>query len=84
MALAGDGALVTLEGADSLAAIARRNLERLGRSNVRVVIGRFEDTLAGVLRELGTLDYAFIDGHHDEKPRSPTSSAWRRSWRDRA
>jgi predicted O-methyltransferase YrrM len=67
MSLAGDGALVTLEGADSLATIARQTLDRLGRSNVRIVTGRFEDTLEGVLGELGTLDYAFIDGHHDEK-----------------
>lgn len=67
MALAGGGSLVTLEGADSLATIARQNLDRLGRNNVRIVTGRFEDTLEGVLRELGTLDYAFIDGHHVEK-----------------
>lgn len=67
MSLAGGGSLVTLEGADSLARVARQNLDRLGRSNVRIVTGRFEDTLDGVLREQGTLDYAFIDGHHVEK-----------------
>jgi predicted O-methyltransferase YrrM len=31
-----------------------------------VVPGRFQDTLADVAREQAPVDFAFIDGHHDE------------------
>lgn len=31
-----------------------------------MVTGRFQDTLPGALRELGRVDMAFVDGHHDE------------------
>jgi hypothetical protein len=63
----GAGTIVTLEGAKSLAALAERNFEKLGLDNARVVVGRFQDTLGGVLDEYGRMDLAFIDGHHDEK-----------------
>lgn len=61
------GRLVTLEGATPLAAVARETIEELGlaeRAEVR--LGRFQDTLDDALRDLETVDLAFIDGHHDE------------------
>ena len=61
------GQIVTLEGAESLADRACLNFEELGLDNIRLVKGRFQDTLADTLKEIGPLDYAFIDGHHDEK-----------------
>lgn len=61
------GKIVTLEGAELLASLAQRNFQSLGLDNVSIVIGRFQDTLDGVLNEHAPLDYAFIDGHHDEK-----------------
>lgn len=65
--LNGDGGILhTLEGAPSLAAHSRRNLAALALDNVVVVEGRFDQTLPGVLADAGRLDYAFIDGHHDE------------------
>ncbi|MCA1733877.1 MAG: class I SAM-dependent methyltransferase [Acidobacteria bacterium] len=67
LTLNGAGALVTLEGAPALASKARTNFEALGLRNVRVVSGRFQDTLPRVLEEMGQIDYAFIDGHHDER-----------------
>lgn len=60
------GTLHTLEGAPELADLARRHLAGLGLDDVTVVTGRFDQTLGGVLRSLGTIDYAFVDGHHDE------------------
>lgn len=66
LSLNGAGRLVTLEGADTIAALARENLSGLGLTNVAVVVGRFQDTLEGVLREHQPIDYAFVDGHHDE------------------
>lgn len=62
----GGGHLITLEGAESLASLARDHFSELALDNVSVVTGRFQDTLDGVLRNERTVDYAFIDGHHDE------------------
>jgi predicted O-methyltransferase YrrM len=61
------GDIVTLEGAESLASLARKNFHSLGLDNARVVTGRFQDTLDRVLIEYEPIDYAFIDGHHDEE-----------------
>jgi len=57
--------LITMEGAESLAAAARENLASLNLKEVTVVEGRFQDKLAGVLKRFGPIDFAFIDGHHD-------------------
>lgn len=65
--LNGDGGLVTLEGATSLAKIAADNLQELGLETVDVVVGRFQDTLPGVLATRQPVDYVFVDGHHDER-----------------
>jgi len=65
--LNGYGTLVTLEGATSLADIAKKNFQHLGLDTVEVIVGRFQDTLPGVLTDRQPVDYAFIDGHHDEQ-----------------
>lgn len=64
--LNGKGKLFTLEGSPSLAALSRNNLNSLGISPVEVIEGRFQDTLDSVLKNHAPVDYAFIDGHHDE------------------
>ena len=65
--LNGKGKFTTLEGALAFARIARQNLEALGLSDrASVVAGRFQDNLHGVLQR-DKVDYAFIDGHHDEQ-----------------
>jgi predicted O-methyltransferase YrrM len=66
LTLNGKGKLVTMEGAQSLAGIAGKNLVNMGFQNVEVVVGKFSDTMQGVLEDLKTVDFAFIDGHHDE------------------
>ena len=64
--LNGGGHLVTLEGCENTAAMARENLTRLGLDEaVTIVVGRFQDTLDGVLTEHAPVDFAFVDGHHD-------------------
>ena len=66
--LNGRGRLGTLEGSAALAAIALENFEKLGlQQRIQVHVGRFQDTLGGVLRNYQRIDYAFIDGHHDEE-----------------
>lgn len=63
----GAGQLTTLEGAASLAEVSRDNLDRCGLGHrVDVVTGRFADTLESILETLPSIDYAFVDGHHDE------------------
>lgn len=63
--LNGGGHLVTLEGGQALAEVAEATLASLDLSGiVRVVPGRFADTLPTVLGEAAP-DYVFIDGHHD-------------------
>jgi predicted O-methyltransferase YrrM len=65
--LNGHGTLLTLEGAPSLADIARNNLQQLGLDTVEIVVGRFQDTLPDILINRQPVDYVFVDGHHDEQ-----------------
>jgi predicted O-methyltransferase YrrM len=62
------GRLVSLEGAEVLAARSTRTLESLGlQSRASVRVGRFSDTLGPTLADLSPVDWVFLDGHHDEK-----------------
>jgi predicted O-methyltransferase YrrM len=61
------GKLLTLEGAEPLAALARRNFERLGFHRIVLRVGRFQDTLEDALREYAPVHFSFVDGHHDEQ-----------------
>jgi len=60
------GKITTIEGAPSLSVIAKENLEILELQRVSTEIGRFQDVLDDILKNMKTIDYAFIDGHHDE------------------
>lgn len=67
MELNGTGRLITLEGADVLAARSARTLEELlldSRAEVRV--GQFAETLDSAVADLAPLGLAFVDGHHVE------------------
>jgi predicted O-methyltransferase YrrM len=61
------GSLVTIEGATSLADIARNNFQQLDLDTVETVVGRFQDVLTAVLTNRQPVDYVFVDGHHDEQ-----------------
>ena len=62
------GRLVTLEGAPALANLARDHLGGLGHAaRVRVVVGPFDETLAGVCAAHGPFDLVFVDGHHERE-----------------
>ena len=65
--LNGSGRLVTLEGDQTLASLAKMHLDFLQIDNCEVVTGRFQDTLEDVILQNQPIDYAFIDGHHQEK-----------------
>lgn len=64
MAVNGAGTLQTLEGSPALADLSTSHLRRLGLPHATVVTGRFTETLPAVLAN--GLQYAYIDGHHDE------------------
>jgi predicted O-methyltransferase YrrM len=66
--LNGTGVLISCEAAAQRLAAAREHVASLGLSRVRFEHGRFSETLGPLLEQLDDpLDYAFIDGHHDEK-----------------
>lgn len=63
----GDGRLLTLEGSDVLAEQSARTLQELGLgSRAQVRVGPFAETLDRAAAELRPLQWAFVDGHHDE------------------
>lgn len=58
---------ISLEGCPSISALARNHLSDLGIPNVEVRTGEFGHTLEAALSDLGRLDYAFLDGNHQEQ-----------------
>ncbi len=63
--LNGRGRLITVEGGKDLSRVASINFSRLGLANTRFVTGRFTDVLPELLPEVGPIDLAHVDGHHD-------------------
>lgn len=60
--------VVSGEGNDAVAALARKNLEAIGLDNARVVTGHFDHTLPEMIARLPHVDLAFIDGNHRRQP----------------
>ena len=63
-----EGRLVTLEASAYRLRLAKRLHQTIGLENISYVQGLFSDTLAQTLKDLGTIDFAFIDGHHQYQP----------------
>jgi predicted O-methyltransferase YrrM len=63
-----DSVMVTGEGNFVVASMAKNNLESLDLSNVRIVVGNFDNTLPEMVSSMPHIDLAFIDGNHREKP----------------
>lgn len=60
--------VVTMEGASSVASVARSNFDKLGLQNIELVEGNFDETLTAILQQMGRIDMAFIDGNHRYEP----------------
>jgi predicted O-methyltransferase YrrM len=60
--------LVTFEGCPETAAIARQQFERLGLSNIEIVVGNLDETLGPTLSGLDTVDLVFLDANHRFEP----------------
>ena len=63
-----DAVVYTLEGAETIAAIARQNFAELNLKNIKLLQGSFEKTLPLLFAEENIFDFVFIDGHHSEAP----------------
>lgn len=57
----------TIEGCPETSAFALRTFEWLELKNVKLVTGRFRDVLPGILEKLDTVDFLFVDGHHEKE-----------------
>lgn len=58
----------TLEGAAAVAEIAKNNFRKLGLNNIIQTTGNFDNTLAGVLEQMKSVDLVFVDGNHRKEP----------------
>ena len=58
------GRVITIEGCAETTERARKNFQHLGISNIRQVVGAFDEVLPGLLPELKKVDLVFIDGNH--------------------
>jgi predicted O-methyltransferase YrrM len=56
--------MVSMEGSEDLAAIARENFKLLGIDNIEIVTGNIDLTLAKVVEDFSQLDLVFIDANH--------------------
>jgi predicted O-methyltransferase YrrM len=61
-----NGVYITFEGSSENVKLAQTSLNKFLFNGVEVVEGRFEYTLPEHLKENDDIDFAFIDGHHDE------------------
>ena len=56
----------TMEGCPETAKIAKETLKKGDIDAVDPVIGNFDDTLPGVIKNLDQLDFVFVDGNHQK------------------
>jgi len=62
------GRLITLESSPYRLNLAKEVHRNVGLYNITYVEGLFADTLSSALRRLGSVDLAFVDGHHQYRP----------------
>ena len=62
------GNLTTLDSSPYRLRLAKEVHSNLGLDNITYVQGLFKDTLSHTLGKMGSVDLAFIDGHHQYKP----------------
>jgi predicted O-methyltransferase YrrM len=61
--------VITFEGAEAVANIARQHFSALGLNNIQLVPGNFDDTLPQTLQQINKpIAFAFVDGNHRKIP----------------
>ncbi len=58
----------TCEGSAAIASIAKQNFAALQLNNIQLTEGDFAKTLAPLLSNLNTVNFAFADGNHRKEP----------------
>ncbi|MBO0947454.1 O-methyltransferase [Fibrella forsythiae] len=62
------GQLYSFEGCPNTATLARSHLNQLGYSDVNIVVGNLDDTLAETVATLPRIDLVFFDANHRYEP----------------
>jgi len=60
--------LNTLEGSKAVADVARQTFHQLDVKNAVLIEGNFDDKLQWAIKELSSVEFAFIDGNHRLQP----------------
>lgn len=60
--------LITIEGCEEIANVAKDNFQKLELKNIDQVVGNFDEVLHGVLKNIEQLDFVFFDGNHRKEP----------------
>jgi predicted O-methyltransferase YrrM len=60
--------VVTMEGAPSVAAIAKKTFKEIGLNNIEIREGDFDATLPQYLSSIKTVGIAYVDGNHRYAP----------------
>ncbi len=69
MAAANSGTkILTIEGCEEIAAIAKQNFKKAGFSNINSTVGNFDEVLGSVLNKIEKVDLVFFDGNHRLQP----------------
>lgn len=63
-----DANIITIEGAASVASLARQGFDELGLQQIELLQGEFSSKLPQALAQLKTIDLVFIDGNHRRVP----------------
>lgn len=60
--------VITLEGCDNIAEIARQNFKKAQCNNIEVIVGNIDQTLKDCLLKTPSLDFVFFDANHRKAP----------------
>lgn len=60
--------IISHEGCEETAAIAKENFQKLGMNHIELVIGQFENTLEQSLQTYNSADWIYLDGNHRKQP----------------
>jgi predicted O-methyltransferase YrrM len=60
--------VLTFEGAETIAALAKQQFAHLNLRNIHLVTGNFDNTLQPALQKMQQVDFAFVDGNHRKEP----------------
>lgn len=62
------GRVITCEGSNEIAAVAKHNFERLFITNITLITGEFNTSYTHALAQISKLDMLYIDGNHRYQP----------------